>query len=304
MAVRLLSPAKVNIMLKVGEIHDGFHRIISLIHSIALFDELFISENRGYSLECNDNSIPRDESNLVTKAVRLFSDFYLKGEMPGIKVMLNKRIPHEAGLGGGSSNAASVIKFLMKLYKIEANHDFIHVLAKNCGYDIPFFFSEGFALVKDFGETILPIPGMLEHDILLIKPDCGLSTPLVYQMYDRVADSYPDLDGIEYELKQEFFGRGENKYQNSLTELIPLMANDLQKPAMLISEHIKNIFDSIPPSYKNRTMMTGSGSCLFILLAKEELSHISILMDSLPKRLIEKTVLTKFMNMHKIDAAS
>ncbi len=300
MEVRLHSPAKLNLYLRVGPKKNGFHKIISLMHTIAFFDEITITESEKYSFACSNKAIPSDESNLVNRGVKFFSDYFLDGELPKISILLEKRIPHSAGLGGGSSNAASVIRYLTGLYGKKLDDRALKAIAETCGYDTPFFLSGGFAFVKGFGETVLPVEGSINCNCLVIKPKSGLSTALVYKEYDQLTGSCPDLDYFENHLRDEIISM--KKY--SYADICNWMANDLQKPALHVSEPLNLIMESIPSEYKNCTMLTGSGSSLFILINPDKTVDNGAIIDSLPKNLIEKTVLTKFITMVNIGSTS
>lgn len=298
---RLLSPAKINLFLKVGAAdHGGYHKIISLMHTIAIYDEILIERSDNYKLFCSNLSIPTDERNLISKAVRVFSDYFLEGEIPGIKITLMKKIPDKAGLGGGSSNAASIIKYLLRIFNKDLNTEFLQLIGKQCGYDIPFFFSGGFALIKDYGETVVSLDLKLDMNCLIIQPRFGLSTPSVYNKYDEITNNYPDLEEIEKKILNIVYNRQYIEYK----ELLEIMDNDLQNPAKAISEPLDRILDSIPADYKSNTMMTGSGSAIFTLLPSPENTISRIILDALPKNLIKKTVLTKFIDMVKVEITS
>ncbi len=295
MEIKIFSPAKLNIYLRVGQPEKGFHKILSLMHTIALFDEIIIRDGDSYSLECSKKDIPCDDSNLITRAVRFFSDYFLSGEMPKIKIYLKKRIPHQAGLGGGSSNAAEIIRYLCFHYDKKLDRKDMGIIAEKCGCDTPFFLTGGFALVKGFGEEVIPLDECLSHDLLLIKPKAGLNTGEIYREYDRITDNYPDMEECEASLYKNII----SKKKFMLEDMQSWIINDLQHPAASISAPLGIIMDAIPQNHRNSTLLTGSGSCLFVLLDSSKPSESGEIIDSLPKNIIQKTVLTKFISMIK-----
>lgn len=300
MVTRLLSPAKINLHLCVGPRTGKLHRIVSLMHTIAFFDELTVEKSRFYSLTCNKKEVPTDDNNLVTKAVRIFSEYYLDGKMPAFKIHINKKVPSRAGLGGGSSNAAVIIKYLLRMYGKDPGPGFIKSLGPECGYDVPFFFSSGLSLVKSFGEEVIPLGFGLCFDCLIIKPKTGLQTAAVYQQYDEITQCFPDPEIEERNIRDFMSGKKSLTYH----ETLGILHNDLQCSAFSISETLNEIFRSIPEYFRKGCLLSGSGSSIFVLLSDKDVQKVQTIIDSLPRSIIEKTVLTKLISMVKIETTS
>ena len=180
-SVTVLAPAKINLFLQIlGKREDGYHEIYSLIQAVDLYDSLTVTKsNSGISLVCDDPSLPSDSSNLAWKAAKLMQD---KAKMEtGVSMELTKRIPYGAGLGGGSSDAAAVMKGINQLVGLELPAGQLAVWGAELGSDVPFFFSEGAALVSGRGEIVEPVEVFQEYFVLLIKPNFDISTKVAYQ---------------------------------------------------------------------------------------------------------------------------
>lgn len=180
-SVTMLAPAKINLFLQVlGKRADGFHEIYSLIQAVDLYDSLTVKESdSGISLVCDDPSLPCDSSNIAWSAAKLMQD-RAKLET-GVSIELTKRIPYGAGLGGGSSDAAAVMKAINQLFGLNLGAAQLAVWGAELGSDVPFFFSEGAALVSGRGDIVAPVEVFQQYFVLLIKPDFAISTKDAYQ---------------------------------------------------------------------------------------------------------------------------
>lgn len=181
----LASPAKVNLSLHVcGRRSDAYHELSTLMQAISLADTLLFSIGHDSDAFTSDHSeLPMDEDNLVLRAVRLFRSY--TGVTDPIHIHLQKRIPMQAGLGGGSSNAATALWGLNRLYGTQLTEDRLSQLGAQLGSDVPFFFSTGHAYCQGRGERVesrAQPPHMISHGMVL-KPNVGLSTPAVYQKW-------------------------------------------------------------------------------------------------------------------------
>lgn len=235
----LLAPAKINLFFQVlGKREDGYHEIASLYQAIDLFDRLFFSPSSQDLLTSTDPTLPLDESNLIIKALHLFRKSH---PVPPLHIHLEKNIPIEAGLGGGSSNAATTLKALNQIAGFPLPSEKLLEIAALLGSDVPFFFSNGCAYCTGRGEkftqTSLPTP----LSGWIVKPDFGLSTPLVYKA-----------------LKPEDYSIKKNEI------LFPLFFNDLEKGAFRLSPKLKEMKQELEQDFKT-VVMTGSGSAFFCL---------------------------------------
>ena len=186
-SIELLAPAKVNLNLTVkGRRKDGFHDIESLMVPISIFDRLRIShvEKGELQFTCSDESLPTGDENLVVRAARLFCES--TGMEPRLKIALTKEIPHGAGLGGGSSDAASTLLGLNRLFETELSREALAKMAAELGSDIPFFIYQSAAVIRGRGETVSPQPFRHSLSLLLIKPPFGVPTPWAYGQWKEV----------------------------------------------------------------------------------------------------------------------
>ncbi len=196
--------AKVNLSLQVGEpLENGMHPIVSKMAQIAFFDDLYVTKIDGYALSRYailwHEDAPRKEEidwriqdDLAVRAhVALEEEV---GRQLPIQLKIEKRIPIGSGLGGGSSDAASLLRAVTTLYELDVN---VHTIAQSLGSDVPFFLQGGNSLVQGTGEEITPMQSELQHLVLII-PDYSCPTAEVYKAFDRLKKPEP---GCVNELK-------------------------------------------------------------------------------------------------------
>jgi len=180
--MKILSPAKINLFLHVcGKRPDGYHELFSLMCRITLFDELSLQIGRGKAIEihCSHPNVPVDDTNLAHRAVCLFQSKL--GSTQGVNIHLNKNIPVAAGLGGGSSNAASILLALNTYYDSPFSMDELMKLGLALGADVPFFIFQKPAIASGIGEKLDAFEGALPYHILLLYPGFNVSTAETYQ---------------------------------------------------------------------------------------------------------------------------
>ncbi len=176
--ISLKAPAKINLYLRVlGKRADGYHEIESMMQAIDLYDEIKIEKSDSIEIVCDDPGIPADDSNLAARAAAALKEqFYF----PGVKISLHKKIPHGAGLGGGSSDAAFVLRGLCRLYNLSPSPKELLRIASEIGSDVPFFLGSGQALVSGRGEIVRTLELPTEYTIILVVPPLEISTAEVY----------------------------------------------------------------------------------------------------------------------------
>ena len=248
--MQVSAPAKINLSLRItGRRPDGFHELGTLIAPISLADELFLERNsagQGMQFQCDDASVPQGEENLVVRAAREF--FAKTGVAPDIRMDLRKRIPHGAGLGGGSSDAASALIGLNKLFQTNLPRETLAEMGASIGSDVPFFLFGLAALCRGRGELVSPQPLAEPLNLLLLKPEFGVPTATAYA---RWQDSH-EIPGISY-ASQEFRGH--------------VFFNDLERPVFE-----KFVFLSamkewlLKQAEVGAALMSGSGSTMFAVL--------------------------------------
>ncbi|MEX1114889.1 MAG: 4-(cytidine 5'-diphospho)-2-C-methyl-D-erythritol kinase [Akkermansiaceae bacterium] len=240
--------AKLNLSLRVlARRDDGFHEIDTLMVKLpGLADEIEFREAGGFSFQCDDPTVPGDESNLVVKAVRAYEA--ATGKSCRHEITLKKVIPHGAGLGGGSSDAAATLHALNQLHGYALAVDPLRELAAKLGSDIPFFLASGAARCTGRGEKIEQVPSPPALRVLLLKPSFGVSTP---DAYGRWKNSN-ELPGISYAAQS---CRG-----ISLT-------NDLERPVFEKHRFLAELKQWLLERRETAAaMMSGSGSTVFAVM--------------------------------------
>ena len=181
MTLHILSPAKINLFLHVlGRRPDGYHDLFSLMCRIGLYDEILLSPtSTTITLTCSDSGLPVDDSNLAVAAARRFYESL--GACGGVDIRLTKRIPVAAGLGGGSSNAASVLLGLNHLHGSPFSAERLRTIGKSLGADVPFFLFQGPALASGIGDRLEAFGGIPPMAAVVVSPPFAVSTRMVYQ---------------------------------------------------------------------------------------------------------------------------
>ncbi|HWP31504.1 MAG TPA: 4-(cytidine 5'-diphospho)-2-C-methyl-D-erythritol kinase [Fimbriimonadales bacterium] len=182
--LRIKAYAKINLFLHVGpKREDGYHEIHTLLHLIELHDLLTIKISDSTKITCTDSAIPPEE-NLVTLALSKFSK---KKEISPVEIHLEKNIPLQSGLGGGSSDAAATLNGINMLTGNSLTEDTLFSIARSIGADVPFFLARTpCAEARGFGEKIEPKPALERTPILIAKPKVGMSTAEAYTKLDFV----------------------------------------------------------------------------------------------------------------------
>jgi 4-diphosphocytidyl-2-C-methyl-D-erythritol kinase len=240
--------AKINLTLRV--VHkrsDGFHEIETLMTPISLGDILEVDfGTNGIEFRCDDPSLPSDESNLVVCAAKLFCAGVGRNEP--IKLTLHKRIPHAAGLGGGSSDAAATLLALDDLFETQLSREQLMTIGSEIGSDVPFFLLRSAAICRGRGEKVEPCDLPQKLNLLLIKPPFGISTAWAYQRWENSKE----LPGVSYEPQDSSCGK---------------LFNDLERPVfekfIFLAELKRWLSDQ--PEVEN-AMLSGSGSTLYVIL--------------------------------------
>lgn len=248
--MQLYAPAKINLSLEIkAQRDDGFHEIETLMAPISLADRLTIEradEKEGVDFSCDDATLPAGEDNLVVRAAKLFQKSSKINF--GIRITLEKKIPHGAGLGGGSSDAATTLLGLNELFATRLGQKDLMELAAQLGSDVPFFLAQSAAICRGRGEIVTPVKLPAALRLLLVKPDFGVPTPSAYA---RWKDSR-ELMGVDY-TPQEFSGMR--------------FTNDLERPVFekfILLAYLKTWLRE--QSEVGAALLSGSGSTVFGVL--------------------------------------
>ncbi len=181
------APAKVNLFLKIlGRRPDGFHSLVSVFHTVGVWDEISISRARYFKFTAQGLPVPRGDDNLCARAYRLLSsEARFK---TAVRIHLIKRIPLGAGLGGGSSDAAACLLGLDRALDLKLGSRRLLKLAARLGSDVPFFLMGKAALGRGRGERLAALPSRLKAWAVILKPYYSVSTKLAYRAFDRRRD--------------------------------------------------------------------------------------------------------------------
>lgn len=251
--MKIKAYAKINIALDiVGKRDDGYHLLRMIMQSIDLYDTIEINKvNSGINLKCNKHYVPTDERNLAYKAAKLFMETYSIEN--GVEIELIKHIPVSAGLAGGSTDAAGVLKLMNKMFNINASEEELKVLGLKLGADVPYCISGGTALCEGVGEKITQLKGFKDKILVLIKPPFGVSTKEVYKNFDLTKVIFhPRIEALIEAMRNDDIYFVANNMKN-LLENVTLRRH---RVLMNIKEEVK-IEGSIG------TMMSGSGPTVF-----------------------------------------
>ena len=276
--------AKLNLTLDVlGKRPDGYHDIKSVMQAISLRDDIEIDIGTGkpWKLLCDKEDIPTDERNLAWKAAKLFFD--TTGKDPeGLEIRITKRIPAEAGLGGGSADAAAVLRALNRHYGAPFSLPALAELGGQIGSDIPFCVLCGTAMAEGRGEKLRPLPNVPDCIFVVCKPDFSVSTPALYAKIDEKAVAQrPDHRAMESALLAGDLGA---VAQNLCNVFDPIVTEE-----HLELNYIKSIFNSYGAvGYQ----MTGSGSAVYCIVENFEYAAVicSMLRENYPQVFIAKPI--------------
>ena len=248
------SYAKINLSLKIIDKRgDGYHTLEMVMVPLELHDVIEI-ERRPGSLDtfitCDEVGIIDIHNNLCTKAVDAMRREF--GFKDNFEISIHKEIPFSAGLGGGSSNAAAVIKCLIGMLRLKADPDVINRIALSLGADVPFFLSCKPSLVTGLGEKLQPISIKSTYYCLIVKPQKGLSTKNVFEASDAFEKENTNTEQILKALARD-----------DLQTLGKVMGNDLYKPAISLLPEVKEVVEALSRAGFPVSAMTGSGSACF-----------------------------------------
>lgn len=247
--MQIEAPAKVNLSLRVlGRREDGFHEIETLMVPLSVADRLTLErrETAGVELACDDPTLPTDSRNLAYRAADLF--LAEAGAAGGVRIALEKRIPHGAGLAGGSSDAASVLMGLNELFGDPLPEGTLAGLAALAGSDVPFFLMRGAAVCRGRGERVERADFTAKLPLLLVKPPFGVPTPWAYGRWRDAVE----IPGVDY--WKQVFDWG-------------TLMNDLERPVFekyVFLAMLKRWLRDQPETVG--ALMAGSGATVFAVL--------------------------------------
>lgn len=276
--------AKVNLTLDVlGKREDGYHDLQSVMQTISLRDdvEIDIGTGKPWRLLCSAEDIPCDETNLAWKAAKIFFG-ELKRDPEGLEIRITKRIPSQAGLGGGSADAAAVLRALNRHYGSPLSILALAELGSMVGSDVPFCVICGTAMVEGRGERLRKLPDMPDCVFVVCKPDFPVSTAELYQKIDKCAIAHrPNHVAMESALLSGDLNAVAQEVYNVFDPVVT-------------ADHLElNYIKSICNSYGAlNQQMTGSGSAVFAIMPSFEYAAVvcNMLKDNYPQVFIAKPI--------------
>lgn len=254
------APAKINLGLDiVGKLEDGYHELSMIMVSVDLNDYVTLSEIEGSDIivESNNHRMPLNDKNDVFKAAQLVRErFSVK---KGLLISLDKSIPICAGLGGGSTDAAAVIRGLNQLWQLDLTNEEMFTIGFEVGTDVPYCIEGGCAHVSGRGEVVRPLEETISSWVVLVKPDFGISTRTVFRDVDCQTISRVDIQALERAILSKNYG-----------DMIEYMGNSLEDVTIARKPLIQKIKDRMLKCGADVALMTGSGPTVFALCNTEK----------------------------------
>ena len=251
--MKIKAYGKVNISLDVvGKREDGYHLLSMIMQNIDLYDEISIEkQKKDITISCNKSYVPTDSRNLAYKAASLFKETYNIED--GVHIDIVKNIPVSAGLAGGSTDAAAVLKLMNKIFKVNASNEELMELGLKLGADIPYCINGGTALCEGIGEKITALQPFKDKILVLVKPGFGVSTKEVYKAFDlEKARIHPRTEKLIEAIEKDDLYYVANNMKNLLENVT------LRKHKILIK-----IKEEMNACGAINSMMSGSGPTVF-----------------------------------------
>lgn len=258
--LELKAYAKVNLGLDVvRRLPNGYHEVKMVMQTVGIYDTVTLKKAKeGIAVTTDNAEIPGDENNLVYKAAKLIADACHLTE--GVSIRLEKRIPIAAGMAGGSTDAAAVLKGMNELFALGLSEEELKALGLKLGADIPYCIMGGTALAEGIGEKLTGLPDAPECFLLVAKPDINVSTGYVYgNLHLDTLEKHPDIDGMVEAIEQ-----------GSLEGVIDRMDNVLQSVTESRYPVITELKQFMEENGARKALMSGSGPTVFGIFAEEE----------------------------------
>lgn len=260
--------AKINWSLRVlGKRADGYHEIDTVLQTVSLHDTITFEETNDdvIKLWCDDRAIPVDETNLVWRAAAALRKRY--SIRRGVKIRLEKRIPAEAGLGGGSSDAAATLIALAHRWEIEGSAEDLLAVAESLGSDVPFFLYGGTARATGRGNMIESLENSPQKHLLVIKPNASISTAKAYSTLNRAALTSSDSKPILFrsQASDSFASIDLNSLHNDFESLVFQLEPEIERAKIALLK-----------SGASAAMLSGSGSAVFGIFENQDAQERAI----------------------------
>jgi len=252
----VLSPAKVNLYLKVlSRRPDGYHDLQSLVDLVSVYDTIHIEDISGDEIVIDDDRgiLPRGEENTVYRAVRMLRE--AAGVRKGVRVFIEKRIPIGSGLGGPSSNAATVLKALSARWEPGLSNEDLNGIGSRVGADVPLFLHGGSCIMEGIGDVITPVR-LPRVWYVIVYPNVSVSTKAVYEGLRIVLTKKQN----DIKLMENF---------STPRQIAGILENDLEYVALTLCPQIQGIKDALKGTKTLGSLMSGSGSSVFAVFENE-----------------------------------
>lgn len=252
-----MATAKINLTLDVlGKRPDGYHDVRMIMQSISLADKITLTKSQCIELTCSDPSLPVDERNLAFKAAQLI----LADTGLGVRIALEKNIPIEAGLAGGSSDAAAVVRGINRLYALGKSADELLGMAVKLGADVSFCINGGTALAEGIGERITILPAAPKLWLVLIKPAFGVSTATIYKaLKPEKIKKHPNTTSMIRAINDA-----------DRQKVIFYLGNVLEEVTLVIKPELQDIKNHLKEAGAENVLMSGSGPTVFGIFQNKE----------------------------------
>ena len=248
---------KINLTLDVlGKRPDGYHNVEMIMQSVELHDQIILSEkeDEGIEIRCNSSHVPTDENNLAYQA----ADILMKeaGVNKGVTIQIIKKIPVAAGLAGGSTDAAAVLKGLNSLLGLKVSEERLKELGAQLGADVPFCINGGTVKATGIGTELTSLSSLPELELVMVKPDIGVSTKKIYTNYkEELITNRPDTAAMEKAIEaRDIEGIKDN------------MVNVLEDITLSIYPEVAEIKEKMEELGDYPVLMSGSGPTLFAVI--------------------------------------
>jgi 4-diphosphocytidyl-2-C-methyl-D-erythritol kinase len=262
----LPSFAKINCSLRIlGQRPDGYHEIRTVLQTVSLHDTLQFATapDPEISLSCDSPVIPTDRNNLIVRAAMALRDRY--EVRAGVRIHLEKRIPVQGGLGGGSSNGAVTLLGLAHLWKVSTKASELAELAAGLGSDVPFFLSGGRALATGTGTSITSLPDLEVQDLLIVAPDSTVATAEAYKAFSSAALTTRNSVSILA------ISRGSpNSWDSDQWSVSDDLGNDFEQVIFDIEPEIGRVKNALLQAGARSALLAGSGSSVFGIFDNRE----------------------------------
>lgn len=253
------SCSKINLGLNiVSKRDDGFHNLETIFFPLKLSDKIDFSKSDKFSFKSDNKTLNSDDNNLIIKA-KIALEEYL-GNPLNVNISLNKKIPIGAGLGGGSSNAASTLLALIKLFNLKLEKGVLNKIALSLGSDVPYFLNPVPSFAESRGEILSPINVYSDKFILLVNPGIHISTKWAFGLVKPQAPN----NSLKTLIKNN---------QMDIDKIIEIASNDFENIVFSKYPEIKDIKDKMTQFGAIFSMMTGTGSTVWGLFDDEEAVH-------------------------------